>query len=136
MDERKKIAFIVCIVENQYYKECVKYLADLMVPEGYCTDILSVTNVASMTEGYNEAMQASDAKYKVYLREDIFLLNRNFIADVLNIFKSNAQIGMIGVRGTDRLPEDADCNAAWNIGNIREYDGSCLLYTSPSPRDS
>lgn len=33
MDERK-IAFIVCIVENQYYKECVKYLADLMVPEG------------------------------------------------------------------------------------------------------
>ena len=125
MDERK-IAFIVCIVENQYYKECVKYLADLMVPEGYCTDILSVTNVASMTEGYNEAMQASDAKYKVYLREDIFLLNRNFIADVLNIFKSNAQIGMIGVRGTDRLPEDADCNAAWNIGNIREYDGRCL----------
>ena len=128
MDERK-LAFIVCITDNQYYEECVKYLADLTVPEGYCTDILSVTDVASMAEGYNEAMQASDAKYKVYLREDVFLLNRNFIADVLDILKNDAQIGMIGVRGTDRLPEDADFGAAWNIGNIREYDGRCIKDT-------
>lgn len=128
MDDRK-IAFIICRTDKRYYEECVKYLEDLTVPEGYCTDVLSVVDVASTAEGYNEAMQASDAKYKVYLREDVFLLNKYFIADVLDILENNRQIGMLGVRGTDKLPENADCNAAWNVGNIREYDGRCLKDT-------
>ena len=128
MDDRK-IAFIICRTDKRYYEECVKYLEDLTVPEGYCTDVLSVVDVASTAEGYNEAMQASDAKYKVYLREDVFLLNKYFIADVLDILENNRQIGMLGVRGTDKLPENADCNAAWNVGNIREYDGGCLKDT-------
>ncbi len=37
------------------------------------------------------------------LREDTFLLNRNFIADILDIFQKNDRIGMLGVAGTDVL---------------------------------
>ena len=46
MDDRK-IAFIICRTDKRYYEECVKYLEDLTVPEGYCTDVLSVVDVAS-----------------------------------------------------------------------------------------
>ena len=80
MDERR-IDFIICVRENNYYEECMRYIADLVIPEGYRIDVLTVFDAEGMTRGYNEAMQTSDARYKVYLREDTFLLNRNFIGN-------------------------------------------------------
>ena len=59
-----------------------------------------------MTSGYQQAMLSTDAKYKVYLHQDVFILNRNFIQDSLNIFGSHEKIGMIGMVGTKRLPEN------------------------------
>ena len=36
-----------------------------------------------MTSGYNNAMKKTDAKYKVYLHQDVFILNHNFLMDIL-----------------------------------------------------
>ena len=63
---KKEIAFIICSNNEQYYQECVKYIEDLIIPDGYSTDIVCVKEANSMAEGYNAAMQSSDAKYKVY----------------------------------------------------------------------
>lgn len=122
-----EVAFIICVSDVNYYNECVKYIEDLIVPEGYCVDIIAVEEAESMTMGYNAGMQASDAKYKVYLHQDTYILNRNFIYDILRIFQKNEMIGMIGVIGSRSLPANANCYLAWNIGKIMAYDGSSLI---------
>lgn len=122
MDE-KQIAFIICADNAQFYNECVWYIDRLEVPEGYSIDILCIQEAESMAEGYNAGRKASDAKYKVYLQQDTFILNRNFIKDMLAVFETDTSIGMIGLRGVDFLPSDTESNFVWNLGGITLYNG-------------
>lgn len=126
-DDRKvnnnQIAFIICTNNELYYNECIRYIEDLEIPEGYSADIICIQEAESMAQGYNAGMQSSDAKYKVYLHQDTFILNRKFIYDIIEIFNSDKEIGMIGVIGTDRLPSDANCYLSWHIGHIASYNG-------------
>lgn len=69
-----------------------------------------------MAEGYNAAMKDSDAKYKVYLHQDVFIYNRNFIEDILGVFQADGQIGMLGVIGGVNLPQNAVIWNGWNLG--------------------
>ena len=59
-----------------------------------------------MTSGYNQAMKESDAKYKVYLHQDVFIVNQNFIPDILTLFRQK-EIGMIGMVGNTEVSESA-----------------------------
>lgn len=117
-----KISFIICTNQEDYLAECKRYLHELLVPEGYSIDVVPITGAYSMTAGYNQGMQLTDAKYKVYLHQDVFILNQNFIADTLKILQQNAKIGMIGMVGTKRLPENA---CMWTTplrtGALRSY---------------
>ena len=68
MNERK-ICFIMCVNSVEYESEQMKYLQSLHIPAGYEMEVLSIWDAISMTAGYNEAMSASDAKYKsIYIR--------------------------------------------------------------------
>ena len=111
----KKIAFIMCVNDDLYAEECAYYIRKLEVPEGYSIDIFTIKDADSIADAYNAAMRASDAKYKVYLHQDVFLLNKRLIWDMLDIF-SDASIGMIGVLGTDKYPVHAKFSSCWNIG--------------------
>ena len=102
MDD-KKISFIICTNDEFYMSECRFYLNELIVPDGYEMDIIEVKGASFMTSGCNYGMSQSDAKYKVYMHQDVFIKNRNFISDMLGIFQSDAQIGMIGLVGTPYL---------------------------------
>lgn len=102
----KKICFIMCVNNKDYEEEQSYYMKSLKVPEGYEMEILEVKDAASMTAGYNEGMYASDAKYKVYMHQDVFIVNKNFIADMLQIF-SDEKIGMLGMVGATKLPENS-----------------------------
>lgn len=124
---RKQFAFIICTNDMQYYSECVRYIQDLYVPEGYDTDILCIQDAGSMTQGYNAGMQESDALYKVYLHQDTFILNRNFLYDILKIFRSDENIGMIGVLGARKLPQDANCYLGWDTGKVTAHNGMTVL---------
>lgn len=100
----KKICFIICANDELYLAECVRYIRWLRVPEEMEIEILEIREAISMTAGYNEGMEYSDAKYKVYLHQDVFIKNRNFISDIIDIFSRDTQIGMIGLVGSERLP--------------------------------
>lgn len=103
----KKVCFIICANDEMYFGECLRYIQWLHVPEGIETEILEIRDAVSMTAGYNEGMKCSDAKYKVYLHQDTFIKNRNFIRDILDIFQADAQIGMIGMVGSEKLAVNA-----------------------------
>lgn len=121
-----KISFIICTNNTDYFKECKRYLQVLPIPDDYSIEVVSIENASSMTSGYNRGMKQSDARYKVYLHQDVFILHQNFIADTLQIFQQNEKIGMIGMVGTKRLPENA---CMWTTPLRTGALRSCVLNT-------
>lgn len=100
-----KFAFIICTNKDIYLQECFHYLHQLIIPDGYETEILTLHSATSMTSGYNEGMTSTDAKYKIYMHQDVFITNRYFLLDILSIFASDSSIGMIGMAGYSTVSE-------------------------------
>ena len=128
----KKIAFILCVNDAQEYTECCYYLQRLHVPAGYEKDIVIVQNAPSMAAGYQAGMQSSDAKYKVYLHQDVFIIHRHFIADLLRVFKFDSRIGLVGMIGTDCLESREFAVTSWNRGKILNNCAPLFLSYPPS----
>lgn len=84
---KNQVAFITCVNDEEEYAECQYYLNRLHIPEGYEADIISIREAPSMAAGYNAGMKSSQAKYKVYLHQDVFIKNRDFIPDMLKVFQ-------------------------------------------------
>lgn len=113
-----KICFITCENNDAIYETCLSYIKNLEIPAGYEVELLAIKESASMTGAYNQAVCNSNAKYKVYLHQDVFIINKNFIQNVLTIF-SNPQIGMIGVAGSAQVPTDGIWwNSSQNYGKV------------------
>lgn len=102
---KNAFCFIVCTNNMIYFDECARYINRLSVPDGYEVTLLAIENAKSITSGYNEGMNASDARYKIYLHQDAFIINQNFLFDILSLFQDSS-IGIIGVVGSPQLPYD------------------------------
>ena len=115
----QKICFIICFNDELFLEECCFYIRNLHIPRGMEIDIQAIEGASSMTEGYQAGMESSDARYKVYLHQDTFILNRYFLDAILDIF-SEEDIGMIGMVGSVQLPPDAVMwNNAMRCGKVR-----------------
>ena len=102
--DENKICFIICTNNEIYLEECIFYIGQLDIPQKYSIDVISITEADSMTSGYNEGIKATNAKYKVYLHQDVFIIYKGFIKAILDIFASDASIGMIGMVGVRKMP--------------------------------
>ncbi len=109
--------FIMCINDDQAAEEALHYISCLKIPEGMTVDNITVKEAGSMTEGYNAAMNSSDAKYKIYMHQDVLILNENFLFDILELFKDE-KTGMVGMVGAPVLPENAIMWTAPRVGSI------------------
>lgn len=115
MRDTHTICFIVCVNDEILYGLCLGHIRELIVPPGMQVEVLPVRGAVSMTAGYNLAMQQSNAAYKVYLHQDTFILNKRFIQELLIQFRSDDQLGLLGVAGAMHIPangiwwEDAKC---------------------------
>ncbi|MBW9173900.1 glycosyltransferase [Clostridium estertheticum] len=103
MDENK-IVFITCVNDENSYQKSLSYIKNLQIPECMEIEMLAIKNGKSMTSAYNEAMFKNDSKYKVYLHQDVYIQNTNFIFDILDVFKRDLKIGMIGMLGAKIIP--------------------------------
>ena len=106
------------------YSECILYLKSLHIPSGMEVDYVPVRGAASMCAGYNKGALATDAKYKVYLHQDVLVVNKNIISDLLSIFE-DPTIGLIGMIGCRSLPR----SGVWWDG-LRTY-GRVLHHCEP-----
>lgn len=104
--KEKKFSFIMCCNDDYYLNEAKTYLEELIVPEGYKVDVIEVRGAKSMTAGCNEGMRRSDAKYKIYMHQDVFLTNKNFLTDLLAVFQADSAIGLVGMVGTPYMVKD------------------------------
>ena len=123
----EKMDFIICYNNRIFMEECIRYIKKLIVPAGVEIGIITLDDVKSLTSGYNIGMHRSTAKYKVYLHQDVFILNERFIENVLEIFHKDEKIGMIGALGKKDRCKDALYWDAWDEGHVYAT-GPCLTY--------
>ena len=116
MDD-KKICFIMCVNDDLYANEAMYFINNLKVPRGFTVEVLTITDAKSMTAGYNEGMKSSDAKYKVYMHQDVFIVDKFFIHKLIKIFK-NQEVGLVGMVGSPKLPENKVMWKGPSIGKI------------------
>lgn len=114
----KKIAFIICVSDINKVTECIYYLDRLKAPEGFEKDVITIQDAPSMAAGYNAGMNSSDAKYKVYLHQDVFIINPNFMIDLLEIFGKDTRIGIVGCIGAAKLGKTAMAVSSWDTGKV------------------
>lgn len=117
----KKFAFIICTNDSLLLEECIHYINHLIVPDGYEVELLTIPDAPYMTYGYNEGMHASDAKYKIYMHQDVFILNKNILNDLLSVFHADAKIGMVGMIGYDEISPDGIMWHGDRYGNIYQH---------------
>ncbi|SKB95425.1 Glycosyltransferase like family protein [Lachnospiraceae bacterium] len=111
-----KFAFIICYTDRRLLDECLFYIKSLEVPVNFEIEIITINEAESMAAGYNAAMKSTDAKYKVYLHQDVFIVRKRFLMDCLVIFNSDSQIGAMGLIGCKHIPENASAFDHWDIG--------------------
>lgn len=116
-----KFCFIICANNETYLRECEWYIEQLCVPAGYETEVVVIRGAVSMAAGYNEAMKRSDAKYKIYLHQDVFLICPDMISELLRVFEEST-IGMVGVLGNQELLPGADYTLKWDCGSLYMSD--------------
>lgn len=116
----KEISFIMCTNNQRYVEEAIYYITHLRVPEGYEISFLAIEDAKSMTAGYNEGMQDSKAKYKIYLHQDTFITYKDFLVDTVSILEKNPQIGMLGMIGVPKMPQSGIMWDGERVGKVYE----------------
>jgi hypothetical protein len=101
-----KICFITCVNDEKKYKEALWYIKKLNIPQGYEIEAIAIKDAPYITRAYNHAMLHTDAKYKVYLHQDVSIIYNDFIIDFIEIFKNNPKLGMLGVAGSKNIPDN------------------------------
>ena len=104
MDENK-LAVIIYKTTNFPIDAIKAMLESLNMPPGF----LPTANIVggdNRWRAYNQAMRSNDAKYKIYIDDSVVILNKNILIDLIEIFKSDQNVGMIGCSGAIRLSTD------------------------------
>ena len=115
--QTKLITFIICVNNEMYYEECTYYINRLVLPKGYDIDMIAIREADSMCAAYNAGMQSSDAKYKIYMHQDVMIREVHFLEYMIELFAQNENVGMIGMIGGTKMPKTG-------------VTYRCLLYTS------
>lgn len=105
MIDNNKICFITCVNDKTIYQKSLSYINNLVIPEGFSVEMIPIENINYMTKGYNYALSKDNAKYKVYIHQDVYFNNKDFLIEMLDIFKNNPQIGIMGVVGSEDIPK-------------------------------
>jgi hypothetical protein len=113
------ISFITCVNDERAYEECCHYIDHLIVPEGYVIEKIPIYNAESMTGGYQKGMRSTDAKYKIYLHQDVMCLNPYLLYEALQIFERDRDIGMMGVAGCVTM---AESGVWWESADQKYYN--------------
>lgn len=126
---KRKFCFIICVHDEYVYEECLLYINRLNIPSGFTTEVLPIYKAKGMAEGYNKGMTGTDAKYKVYMHQNVFITNPNFLNDVLTVFKQNWKIGMIGVLGAPVMPPSGVMWHGNRVGNLDMLNRDIVDYS-------
>lgn len=122
MVKTNSICFITCVNNDYLYEICLKHIQSLFIPQDFEIEIMDIRDASSMASAYNASIKDSSSKYKVYLHQDTFILNRHFIFNLIELFQNNKQLGIVGVIGAEEVPSNGIWWEANNkAGKVIEY---------------
>ena len=120
VQEEKKIAVIIARSGEALPAELLMSLRLLEQPAGFTMELVEVEGKAGMAAAYGQAMEASAAKYKVYLDERVRILEPRLLTRLVRLFEKHADLGVLGVSGTKLLPPDGIAfHSTRRIGSLR-----------------
>ncbi|MCQ2520762.1 MAG: glycosyltransferase family protein [Lachnospiraceae bacterium] len=125
---KKKFGFVISVSNEMLFKEAELYIHQLKVPDGYTVEIIPVRGASSMANAFNQAIAQSDASIKIYMHQDVSIINPNFLNDVLTIFGMDNKIGMIGVLGSPKVPASGVPWHGPRVGNLYALDAENAHY--------
>jgi len=105
MNGEQEIAYITCVNNEEMYAACREALAEQALPEGMRASFVPIRGAASMCAGYQEAQEASHARYKLYIHQDCILQRRDVVARMLAVCAAHPDAGLVGLAGCRALPE-------------------------------
>lgn len=126
--KNSKIAFIICVNNDIYFEECKFYINRLLLPDDYTIDIIAIREADSMCAAYNAGMQSSDAKYKIYMHQDVMIREVHFLEYMIELFAQNENVGMIGMIGGTKMPKTGVTYRAWNVGMVDCRDPDMIFW--------
>ncbi|MCR4746049.1 MAG: glycosyltransferase family protein [Lachnospiraceae bacterium] len=117
------VSFIVCTNDEEEIEESSYYIKRLYLPENCSLDILKVYDAKSICSGYNEGMNSSRSKYKIYMHQDVRIIDRYFLYYLLHIFSENPEIGIMGMVGAEDFSSDgyvwhSPLSGSWIEGKV------------------
>ena len=116
----KGIAILIWKRNEEHYANCIEGLRQLQYPAGYEVRVYTLTEQDTFTKQCNSVLAETDAKYKIYLSDEMRITAPTFVQDMLNIF-ADTSIGMIGFFGSTEMPLSA------NIMDAPHKYGSVLI---------
>ena len=133
--DNNTISFIYCVNNDMLYENSIDFISQLNIPIGYNVEVIQIKGAKSISSGYNEGMKKARGKYKVYLHQDVYIINQNFIKDIIEIFENN-NIGIIGCAGSKDIPD----NLVWweskslfgKVYEIRNSNMKLLYFNNPT----
>jgi len=124
----RAVAFISCVNDEAQYRTCLRYIDALEIPSGYTLEKIAVLGATSMAEGYQRAMEASAARYKIYVHQDTYVIHQGLLPEFLHLFRTFPRLGMVGVLGATQLP----ASGLWWVNNSRNCYGRVWEYYHPA----
>lgn len=127
MDD-KKICIILYSVNDNCILKLKESLYGLIMPEGYSLELFEISGEECIANAYNEAMNDTDAKYKVYIYGETYFWgeNNDMLCRMIEIFSREEQIGMIGCYGAVKIPTDGVwCHSKKMAGSY--VNGDCRI---------
>jgi len=123
MRRRSGLAFLCCADDDQKLARLRRSIDALELPQGFETELYVERGVASLTSGYNRLLAASaEWRYKAYVHQDVVILNRNLVDDVLRLFRRRT-LALVGAAGCRYLPESyVWWDGSGVLGRVVEYD--------------
>lgn len=118
---KETVAFITCVNHEKTYQKSLRFLKRLVIPDAISVEYIAIYGASSLTAGYNIGASITKAKYKVYLHQDVYILEKDFMSHMVKLFESNENVGLMGVIGARTLPLDGIWWKTYN-GTGKVYD--------------
>ena len=101
-----KICIIITYEDEITLESCIAYFNQQFIPEQFELELQTILQGTNYFSVLKEILLRTDAKYRIFLNSNVFVLYPFLVDSCLNIFKRDKEIGMIGMSGTDHIPFD------------------------------
>jgi len=132
------LAFCCCVDDDAKLERLEESIRALEPVAGVDVAMFTIRGESSLARAYNRLLRdAAGWRYKVYVHQDVVLLNRRLIADLVRLFRRRT-IGLVGLAGCRFLPPSyVWWNGSGLYGRVFEDrgDGPQLLDFGDPPGD-